>query len=462
MKAIVSINTVLPTVPNVAKYLSGESLRDYDIAIFAPGFPYLDRINFSGGGSCLTIESTRTIVAAMKHWAGEIDGALKAGKTVFVLLDEHDEDSGASGYETKAKNRTYNTFNLNNYQALPAPIKVRNTKGKQLTLLDPSYRGLLDALKEVSSYKVILEEKSGDAILGTRDGAVVGSIARLVGMSGHLVLLPYFDLSEYGTNAGERWSAKATKVSQAIVAQLVAIDRALTTGARGTPPPDWLAEVAAPQAIRSVEADVKALDAKIADLGKKKERHLRERDRLLAFSRLLYENGKELEAAIEEALKVLGFAVENYRKGDLEIDHIIEGPSGIRMIGESEGKDTSAIDIAKFRQLESNINEDFEREEVVEPAKGVLFGNDHRLTRPQDRTQPFTDKCLTNAKRLGTALVRTADLYGAVVNALDRPDDETFREACRHAIETTRGEVVAFPSFTISKVDVGEARGRRP
>src|SRR5690606_29832500 len=100
---------------------------------------------------------------------------------------------------------------------------------------------------------------------------------------------------------------------------------------------------------------------------------------------------------------LLGFTVENYRAGDVEIDHIFVGPSGVRMIGESEGKENSSVDITKFRQLESNINEDFQREEVNTPAKGVLFGNAYRFTEPALRADHFTAKCLTNAKRLGTA-----------------------------------------------------------
>jgi len=115
------------------------------------------------------------------------------------------------------------------------------------------------------------------------------------------------------------------------------------------------------------------------------------------------------------------------------------------MIGESEGKDNSAIDISKFRQLESNINEDFSRDDVNTPAKGVLFGNGFRLSKPDNRKDEFTSKCLTNAKRLGTALVRTTDLYHVVLHILDNPKDVAFKEKCREALETTAGGVVRFP-----------------
>lgn len=96
MKSIVAINTELPTVDHKIEYLSGESLRDYDIALFDPKLPYSERIQFSGGGSCLTIEATRLVKTALAHWAGEIRGALQAGKTVFVLLNELREDLGTN------------------------------------------------------------------------------------------------------------------------------------------------------------------------------------------------------------------------------------------------------------------------------------------------------------------------------------------------------------------------------
>lgn len=118
------------------------------------------------------------------------------------------------------------------------------------------------------------------------------------------------------------------------------------------------------------------------------------------------------------------------------------------MIGESEGKDNNAIDISKFRQLETNIREDFEREEVDQHAKGLLFGNGFRLSVPSERAEQFTAKCLTNATRFGAALVRTADLYKVAVHLIDHPDDEYFKNACRAAIEDTVGGIVQLPDPT--------------
>lgn len=446
MKSIVTINTEFPSVDGHIDYLSGESLRDYDVAIFDPKLPYFERVNFNGGGSCLTIEATRSLTKAITHWSGEIRNALQAGKTVFFLLNEFEEDLGATGYESKARNQmSYNTVRLNNYQALPFSISVKNTKGRRISAVDSAYKPLLNTISELTSYRVIFENTVGQPIYSTTDGGVVGSIAKYSDLPGHLVFLPYFNLTNYDKASRDKWSDKATHISHGIVAQLIAIDNILRLKSAVTPAPQWIASAQPPKAVLAIDTAVGVIDADIADLTTRKEEQLEEKVRLLSFSRLLYENGKALETAIEDGLRALGFTVENFRDGDLEIDHIIVGSSGIRMIGESEGKDTSAIDISKFRQLESNINEDFQRDNVEEPAKGVLFGNGFRFTEPNRRAEQFTAKCLTNAKRLQTALVRTSDLYEAVIYALDHPDDETFRTACRSAIENTHGEVVIFP-----------------
>src|SRR5207245_1319034 len=102
-----------------------------------------------------------------------------------------------------------------------------------------------------------------------------------------------------------------------------------------------------------------------------------------------------------------------FAESDSEFDVIFESPEG-RCLGEVEGKDTKAINIDKFSQLERNLQEDFAREGVTEYAKGVLFGNAERLKPPAERGHAFTGKCITAAKRVHAALVRTADLFDPV------------------------------------------------
>jgi hypothetical protein len=99
-----------------------------------------------------------------------------------------------------------------------------------------------------------------------------------------------------------------------------------------------------------------------------------------------------------------------------------------------------------------NIAEDLQRDEVSEPAKAVLFGNAHRLIDINEREEFFTDKCITAAKRTGTALVRTQDLF-FVGQYLNNNNDEIFKMRCREAIFSANGEIVVFPTPEQNQVE---------
>ncbi len=446
MKSIVSVNSPFPTIENYLSYFSGESLRDYDIAVIDPRLPNLHRVFFTGGGSCIDIDSTADLKAAMSHWSEEIRSALHGGKTVFFLLGEVEKDHAATGSQLQGKSRNYSTQEVSSYQILPITLPIKNSKGRHLKASNPNFLPFLSSLGELSRYSVVFREKFGEPILSAKDGSVVGTIVKVPDAAGHLVLIPHFSFSEYDSETKEEWSDKALQLSKAVVGQMFAIDKFLRKHSSETPVPNWLEKKKFPRAVQEIDGNISRIEDEIRVWETRRNEECERKKNLQAFSRLLYENGKALEVAIEDGLRVLGFMVENFQAGDLEIDHIIVGPSGKRMIGESEGKDTSAIDINKFRQLESNINEDFQREEVELPAKGILFGNGYRLRDPAERPDEFTAKCITNAKRLGTALVRTSDLYEAVIHALDNPEDKSFLARCQRAIEDTNGALVVFPT----------------
>lgn len=451
MRSIVTVNTVLPSLDQQIEYESGETLLDYDVVIFDPQLPTEDRINFSGGGSCISIEGGKALRRAMNHWSRELKDALKAGKTVFFLLNNYETDSVADSYRMEKSTRNYSTSSINNYDVLPLKVSARNAKGHLLNPVDGRFKGLHSVIKDVAGYKVIIDEAIGQPTFATKNNeGILGTLVTSVEMPGNLILLPYFSLAqmyEYDDRTGEPvWSNRGLKLSNAVVGQLLAIDKSLQSQNLSTPAPDWLAKVDRPALVRLAENRIDSINKQIVELEASRSKEIEEKDKLLRYSALLYENSKALETAIEDTLNLIGYKVENYRKNDVEIDHVIIGPSGLRMIGESEGKDNSAIGVSKFRQLESNIGEDFEREEITTPAKGIIFGNGFRLIEPDKRPEQFTEKCLTNAKRLHTALVRTSDLYQVAVYALNHPDDEAFKAKCRKALESAEGEIVHFPA----------------
>ncbi|TKC07994.1 hypothetical protein FA048_12580 [Pedobacter polaris] len=449
MKNIVAVNFSFPSIDQIS-YQSGQSLLDYDIVLFDPEFPKMPRIDFTGGGSCITIEGAERLKTAIAHWGGEIKDALKAGKTIFFLLNDYEIDSGAAGYSIGTRGvKNYTTSQITNYDVLPTSISIRNAKGKHLKVVDAKFKGLYALIKDISEYKVVFTSEIRNKLFTTRDGSnVISAISRFKDLSGCIVYLPYFDISElktYSQQGGSKWKPEATRISKGIVSQLVEIDKLLSSQAEGTPKPEWMNSVDFPKKISEIDMSIQKFEEEIIALHTLKDAELMEKEELIQYSALLFENGKPLEKAVEKSLQLLGYTVENFKDGDIEIDHLISHTNGIRMIGESEGKDNSAIDISKFRQLESNINEDFERDDVEVPAKGIIFGNGHRLVEPHLRADQFTQKCLTNAKRLGTALVKTVDLYEVVVYVLDNANDKQFQTNCRKAIESTTGEVVEFP-----------------
>jgi len=455
MKSIVCVNATIPTVDDYIDYCSHDSIRDYDIAVFNPVFPYFSRTDFTDGDSCISISETPRLTKAISHWSSELLDALKSGKTVFVILDKYHEDKAATSSTMPARNRvTYNTSMVNNYAAIPTRPTVKNVSGRKISVGDPAFRVLYESVKDIMQYQVVLDASVPLRTAFTaKDGAPIGGVVKNDKYPGSLVLLPYvdFEVDAFAAPAGDGdadWTEEAMNASRAFVGQLVAIDKHLRGKSERTPAPNWVAEVAVPKAAERIESDIATIDLEIECLRQAREEKIRSKEAALSHSSLLYETGKPLEHSVEAVLRLLGYAVETLRIGDLEIDHVIVGPSGKRMIGETEGKDTSAVDISKFRQLESNIGEDFERDAVSEPAKGLLFGNGFRLTDPGQRAEQFTAKSLKNAARLGVSLVRTVDLYPVAIHLVDNPDDEAFKVGCRSAIEETAGSIVQFPRPT--------------
>lgn len=449
MKTIATINTAFPSVDDYLSYHSGASLLDFDLAVIDPAFPHLSTVSFTNGGHCISIDSAKSASTSLQHWRKEILSAIKRGSTIFVILSKSETENFAHSTTSARRNElTYNTSPVNNYSILPGSLSLRNAKGRRISVKDDLFKSIFVLIKDIIEYQIIIEDtKIIKAGFAANDGSVLGGVASFKEMPGHIVYLPYFTFEGMTriSKGKEVWTPDAITKSRGVTKQLIEIDRALRAQIEDSPPPDWVTETALPKAASIIENEMVETGAKIAALEDKKKHLVVQLEDLTRYRTLLHGTGKPLEVAIERALAILGYKVRSFRAGDVEIDHIIEGPDGQRMIGEAEGKDTSAVAIGKFRQLESNINEDFSHDDVEKPAKGILFGNGYRLTRPSDRPNEFTEKCITNAKRLGTALVRTSDLYPLVSHLLDNPDDNDFKKRCRDAIETTSGAIVQFP-----------------
>lgn len=457
-KSILAVGIDIPggSIESVS-ILSDRSLLDADLVLFQPGIPSWYGSDTYLGKRCLDDDSSFRVKEAFVHWRRELAAAMDAGKIIFLILSAPDTVYVATGrkeYSGTGRNAraTRIVETLNSYDLVPTSWKYQAASGSEMMLV-PDARILApywEQFEQYSEYRLFLE---GDIapLLRTKSGnRIVAAMIRKG--PGALIALPGLDLddpdfAETGKENGKDvtyWSKKAQQFGKRFENALVGIAESIAKESSVTPPPEWVRDDKYRSQIEmQIEGQITALSAEILKL-EEQHRALKEELGSAGLSRrLLYEQGKPLEAAVLDALRVLGFKASNLTEGDSEFDAVFESPEG-RFIGEVEGKDNRAINIDKFSQLERNLNEDFAREGVTEFAKGVLFGNAFRLKSPEGREGPFTEKCKTAATRLGAALVHTPDLF-APCRYISESSDATYARHCREAIFNAKGSIVAFP-----------------
>ena len=444
---------------------SDQSLLDADIVIFRPGFYHHPDL-LHQGKPLFDEEDSLRVRESLAHWHRELTDVLKAGKTVLVLLAKLQEALVYTGEQKSygtGRNRqvTKEIEPVSNYQAIPLPsLKFLQASGFEIRAardlrylanywhdysdLSP-YEGYLEG--DFDEKEVTLKTRSGDRIVGVEIRRGLGTLI-LVPPLRYNLGIPIEEDGEWAyrewDEEDEVWSDQAVQFGHRLTASLVKIHRALQSDASITPAPDWSSHSAyrldredgLEGAIRAKSSEIEILQAEQREL----EVELKE---VGALRRLLYEQGQQLEESVLEALRLFGFNAEPYQDADSEFDSIFTSAEG-RFLGEAEGRDRRPIDISKLRQLTGNLDEDFERDEVEDYAKGVLFGNPHRLQPPEQRPDDFTEKCYISAKRSKVALVRTADMF-APARYLSENDDPDYARLCREAIHRCEGEVVEFP-----------------
>lgn len=429
---------------------SDSSLHDAEIVIYAPysetSFPDLIasvRPDERNGYSYIDDD----IEKHSYHWLDQIEAVLQKGINVFVLLTPIEYFNMWKAGKSREFNNYFLSLAFNNRLSfLKNPIP-KSGKGAQICAKNPILKDYYQEFKDNIKYNFYFDCPEGESLLLTSLGedTIACSIKY---QNGHIIFLPdiYFP-NEFKENTifSKRWLAAIKK-----------IDKALKYGRNACIPPDWACkkeyqsktEIDLLNQMQSADAEL----VKISNHKAKLETLLKEKSEIKL---LLFGTGKPLEKAIIQALSILGFKhPTGYQDGQSEFDVIFTTPEGDRLLGEAEGKDSSAIDIGKMRQLNSNVDEDFEKNDLKTPAKGVLFGNAYRLKPIEARPEFFTDKCLSNAENRSVALVRTTDLHKAACYLLDNPNPD-FAAKCRTVILDTIGEV-EFPLLPVDSTKDAE------
>lgn len=453
-----------------ARFDSKTSLLDWDIILFKPSITDFGGYGdpFQGKRSLSDTLSFR-LKECCEHWRREIKQAVDTGKTVLVYLPALDEvfvDTGQRSYSGTGRNQrtTRHVAEYSNYQAIPADLTPVTATGSSMKLAAKGAELLSPYWTEfesASTYHVLLTNPKVPASVVTRTGdKTVGAIYRSKASAGSLLLLP--DIEFYADSfikiKGDKqtWTPTATQFAGRLISTIVALDKALRAAGEVTPEPTWATD---PQYVLPAESAlrVQLLEAEreVEQAQKRKERLSEELLAAGSFRGLLFEKGKPLEAAIIDALRLLGFKAEAFKESDSEFDVVFESAEG-RLIGEAEGKDNKAVNIDKLRQLAMNIHEDLQREAVSMPAKAVLFGNGFRLQPLLERGDPFTEKCQSAAATSTTALVFTPDLF-VPVRYLAATSDAAYAEVCRNTILGATGRVT-FPAPPVAYAQTEETR----
>jgi hypothetical protein len=431
---------------------SRRSLLDGDIIVIDPVLSeaYYAPESYQGK-PCYNDSDSFQIRESIQHWRDEIVGAYNARKTIIVLLAPRKEFFIATGQKDfSGTGRNRSTTRLvepqNNYSMIPYVLNDLKTstgaKFKRANNLRPieKYWGLMESC---SQYCVTFEGGKVSPLLTTPDGS--RAVAGLVRSKGSLVLVPYFARSPADDDFRDRkWSAAEKKLAGMLETAFVAIDSESRSETELTPPPEWVNtnEFRLPEE-SNYEEKISLISNEISKMQEQHQKSTVELDDYKLIKSLLFEKGKPLEIAVRSALQELGFEVSSFKDDESEFDAIFSA-DGFRFLGEVEGKDDKAINIDKMSQLERNIGEDFEKESVSKHAFGVLFGNAFRIRAPHERPEFFTEKVVTSARRTGTRLVRTTDLFNAI-RAIRSGRYPSLSDACRKAIHEQAGTIVQFP-----------------
>jgi len=443
-----------------------KSLADADIILFAPNLN-LDMYSnkqlggYNKGLPSLTEHASFKLKEDNNFWKIELEEALKAGKTIFFILNRPTEYYIYSGNnKTSGTGKNQKVTNLvdkyNSYSVLPLLCGgFHTTNGKKVDFSQAisSIKQYWNNFNEYSNYQVIIKGFKGvQSIKQHSTNHTVGGTCKF--KNGHCVFLPYLKLDmgkfiEYVENeVGEKtpyWNESASNFNKKFISDIIRIDKEIRSEFEIEIPPDWTnqEQFRLEKILELIKGKAK-LEIQLKIINSSIEEYNIQLQETNIPKLLLFGTGKPLEKAIRIVLRQIGFTAEHFEDEDSEFDVKFESHEG-QFLGEAEGKESKAVDITKLSQLMRNITEDLTKDDVKEPAKGVLFGNGFRFIEPTKRKEQFTDKCIKSAKAQRIALIKTTDLF-TLHQFFAKKENTNFAKQCRAEILKTAG-IVKFPAI---------------
>jgi len=383
------------------------------------------------GRPVLYEDYSHQIIQIFERRNRELNMLLQNGRTIFCFLKpEYSVNVIKDVTQTFKGRTTINQRSVNtvtNYTILPYFPPIIEGSGKEVAILKTNFDILLLPLKESMYYEAyVAEPVKGSTVIATTAATnnPVGLILPI--KNGNIVFLPTL--------------RKTVKDSQ-LLNFFINFSKVIICKSGVTPPPEWCVKFTVPGEKSRME-EITGTEQEIEQIKSKLAKEVDKLSEIQKWKGLLFEQGKPLEDLVKSSLELIGFSVSKFRDKSMEHDIILEATEG-RALGEIEGKDNSAINVDKFRQLSSNLDEDFERNGKY--SKGVLIGNGYRLIDPNtSRPCQFTEKVIEGAKSKKFALLTTEELFKAVVYSLESEDDLEFKQSCRKKIFEISGEIIKF------------------
>jgi len=419
-------------------FLSRGTLIDADIVVIDPEQLAEEALNQNyeydkqyQGKPILYESYSRLIIETIEKRKKELQILLDNGKTIFVFLKPLYEVNVITSVTQELKgSKTVNMRSVSavsNYSFSPIFPQFMEGTGECVGLEAKSiYYPILKPIQPLLYYDAYFSKIPENGVIF----AVTLGTKNAVGVSvpvskGQIVFLP----------------AIGTPISAGHLANIfISITKAFLSGGSLTPPPEWTNEYGLPGE-EAQRATITKIEGAISKLNLEIEDEKEKLKKIQSWKCLLFEQGKPLETAVKNAFTLLGFSVSNFHDSSQEHDIILEADNE-RALGEIEGKDSKPINVDKFRQLSTNLDEDFERSGKY--AKGILIGNGYRLTKPNLREPQFTDRVMEGAKAKKFAVIPTSELYQAVVYVLQNPLNEDFKMDCRDKIFNSSGDLIKF------------------
>ena len=423
---------------------------DYDILIFHPNLFYKKSNNKS-----YSYEEYNNINL---EWSNKIYEFL-CNKNIFIFATKPTQLSSKTIYSPV---RTSYIYTSDIFETILKFINKKEEYGKVIlkkanSILDNFYNRFEKLLeyhifyekvifndtlfKDTRPIRVTINSQSIDIFTGRDKNKILSSIIKIENR-GNILLLPQVVFKE-------------AKDFTDLINIIVEIDKNLNKEIIKTPKPKWLEsdENYSINISENIKSELVNIDEKINKLNEKKTELNQNLEKEEQIKDLLFENGKPLENAIIEALRILDYEAENRYIGNNEIDILAKSPERDIFCCEAEGKDNSAIDITKFRQLSDNLN--IYRDNYPDDTTyAILFGNPYRLKNIEERIEePFTKHCLNRAKDNNVILIKTTDLFFVIrdiKNCNDNKKIEEYKKKCREAILNSKGKIVVFPKIEIS------------